>query len=254
MKKMKLAVLFAALVSVFTFSSCLNSDGDSRRSGSAIVTVTGDEYLGYKLYVDHGGILIPTAASMKQIDLKGAKRLLVGFYYLDDPIPEFSETTKYNVEIMPQYSQRLFGGSAIIDRYNNQGLMENDTLTNNQDLIYDLSVSAYRGFVTAGVSVNYDYSKPVYFNMGYDSSKDIDVENKTLNLTLYYDNGKDNDNIYNRQSTTCSFPLPSEAYSKFSGIDSIYVNVKAISDRNGGIIEKKYKISTSKDFFPPTGY
>ena len=49
MKKMKLAVFFAALVSVLTFSSCLDSNGDGRQEMRANVTVVGDELIGYKL-------------------------------------------------------------------------------------------------------------------------------------------------------------------------------------------------------------
>ena len=66
MKKMKLAVFFAALVSVLSFSSCLDTNSESAYDGIVLVTVTGDEFLGYKLYADGGGILVPTAANMKQ--------------------------------------------------------------------------------------------------------------------------------------------------------------------------------------------
>ena len=45
MKKMKLAVFFAALVSVLSFSSCLDTNSESAYDGIALVTVTGDYWL-----------------------------------------------------------------------------------------------------------------------------------------------------------------------------------------------------------------
>ena len=39
MKKMKLAVFFAALVSVLSFSSCLDTNSESAYDGIALVTV-----------------------------------------------------------------------------------------------------------------------------------------------------------------------------------------------------------------------
>lgn len=44
---MKLAVFFAALVSVLSFSSCLDTNSESAYDGIALVTVTGDEFIGY---------------------------------------------------------------------------------------------------------------------------------------------------------------------------------------------------------------
>lgn len=247
MKKMKLAVVFAALVSVFGFSSCLDSGGDSRQPNYLHVTVTGDEFLGYNLYADGGGILKPTITNMKQLgDWKNIKRATVGFYYLDDPLPEFSETTKYNVEVFG--FQELFGGSDIIDLYNNE---DADTLITNQDPISDLAISAYKGYITVAAQVNYTSSNPFYFNMGYDSSKDIDVSNETLKLTFYYDNGETP--AYNAQPVVCSFPFPTNLYGEFTS-DSLTVVVKAISDKAGdNYLEKKVKMSKN-DFFPPRSY
>lgn len=65
MKKMKLAVMFAALVSALTFSSCLNGDGDSESSWDAADFVTVKEFYGSPcLLTDHGLTLSPASSSV----------------------------------------------------------------------------------------------------------------------------------------------------------------------------------------------
>lgn len=76
MKKMKLAVVFAALVSVFGFSSCLDSDGDSS-SWDAAGYVTVKEYLGSAyLLTDDGLTLTPATSSV----LSGLMNGTSGYY------------------------------------------------------------------------------------------------------------------------------------------------------------------------------
>lgn len=247
MKKMKLAVFFAALVSVLTFSSCLDSNGDGRQEMRANVTVVGDELIGYKLYADGGGILVPTVANMKQIgDWSKVKRALVYFQHLDDPLPEFKEDTKYNVQVTGEIPH--MGVTPIIDTYQNE---DADTLMKNQDPITDFAIDAYKGYVTVFAQFNHNSSEPVYFNMGYDSSKDVDIDNNTLTLTLYYDNGS-NDVYNSQQYTYCSFPFSSEFYGKFA-TDSLDLVVKAASDRGSNYTEKKIKMAV-KDFIAPREY
>ena len=86
--------------------------------------------------------------------------------------------------------------------------------------------------------------------MGYDSSKDVDVDNNTLTLTLYYDNGSND--VYNSQYTYCSFPFSSEFYGKFA-TDSLDLVVKAASDRGSNYVEKKVRMAV-KDFIAPREY
>ena len=225
MKKMKLAVFFAALVSVLTFSSCLDSNGDGRQEMRANVTVVGDELIGYKLYADGGGILVPTVANMKQIgDWSKVKRALVYFQHLDDPLPEFKEDTKYNVQVTGAIPH--MGVTPIIDTYQNE---DADTLMKNQDPITDFAIGAYKGYVTVFAQFNHN----------------------TLTLTLYYDNGS-NDVYNSQQYTYCSFPFSSEFYGKFA-TDSLDLVVKAASDRGSNYTEKKIKMAV-KDFIAPREY
>ena len=164
MKKMKLAVFFAALVSVLTFSSCLDSNGDGRQEMRANVTVVGDELIGYKLYADGGGILVPTVANMKQIgDWSKVKRALVYFQHLDDPLPEFKEDTKYNVQVTGAIPH--MGVTPIIDTYQNE---DADTLMKNQDPITDFAIGAYKGYVTVSNDV-YNSQQYTYCSFPFSS-------------------------------------------------------------------------------------
>lgn len=250
MKKMKLAVFFAALVSVLTFSSCLDSDGDGGYDGMAFVTVTGDEFIGYRLYADGGGILIPTTASMKAMgDWSKIKRAQVVFKHLDEQLPEPSEDAKYNVEIMG--ASPLFGGSDMI---NTAGNTAADSLYKNQDPILDLgSVGVYKGYITFNPQFNYSSTSPYYFNMSYDRDKDVDIENKKLTLTFHYDNGAGDS--YNSINAWCSYPFASEFYRRFNtaGVDSVNVVLRSVHEKNlaePSYVEKTVKMAV-KDFVAP---
>ena len=53
---LRLSTFIVALVSVFTFSSCLNDSNDSSSSANyySTVTITGDDVFGYTFYADFG--------------------------------------------------------------------------------------------------------------------------------------------------------------------------------------------------------
>ena len=132
MKKMKLAVFFAALVSVLSFSSCLDTNSESAYDGIVLVTVTGDEFLGYKLYADGGGILVPTAANMKQFgDWSKVKRAQVAFKHLDEVLPEPSENTQYKVEIVSAAQLNYNSSSPFYFNmsYREEDIVDNEKLT-----------------------------------------------------------------------------------------------------------------------------
>lgn len=249
MKKMKLAVFFAALVSVLSFSSCLDTNSESAYDGIVLVTVTGDEFLGYKLYADGGGILVPTAANMKQFgDWSKVKRAQVAFKHLDEVLPEPSENTQYKVEIVS--AAPLHGGANMINT--TRDVEAADPLYKNQDPVIDFygGVIIYKGYITFSPQLNYNSSSPFYFNMSY-REEDI-VDNEKLTLTFHYDNGESDS--YNSTRALCSFPFSSELYSHFSETDSIDVVLRAMQDRGGENYVKKEVRMATKDFRAPYGY
>lgn len=251
MKKMKLAVVFAALVSVFGFSSCLNSDGGN--SGPdfypVMATVTGDELLGYRLYADFGAVLIPTQQSASQLSLKNVQRVIVGF-----SLPETEKVTKlepgktYNVILDPYYCGRI-PTSTVIDTYMNEPA---DTLIKNQDAINSIEgLQAIKGYATTYMNIPYSQSKMFYMNAGYDSNKDVDPSTNTLTLTVYYNSNVEN--AYSSGSSYFSFKLPESEYSQFTA-DSINLVLRAKTTSTGDSFEEVKCRMAKSDLFAPRGY
>lgn len=85
MKKMKLAVIFAALVSVFGFSSCLNSDDNGPQPNTLLVTV--GSYMGIpEFYPDcvPGVTFVPTAVDLTQYGISSsARRAIITYSVLE---------------------------------------------------------------------------------------------------------------------------------------------------------------------------
>lgn len=252
MKKMKLAVVFAALVSVFGFSSCLNSDGGSNMpTFQAAVTVTGDEILGYRLYADNGSILIPTSQSAAQLPgLKNVKRAILAFDLVgEEQVSTLEPNKSYNVVLSASYNSPI-PTSTVIDTYQNEPA---DTLMKNQDAISSITgLYAVNGYATTTIAIPYNQSKMFYMNAGYNSNEDVDVSTNTLTLTVYYD--ANSDNAYATGSSLFSFRLPEAEYSRFSSTDSINLVLKAKTTASGDKLEEvKCRMATS-DFFAPRGY
>ncbi len=251
MKKMKLAVMVTALVSVFGFSSCLDSGESGPATRSWIVTVTGDRYTGFKFYADNGGILVPTSASVSAVgeSLEKVKRMILSYSFVNEEVLPSTptENTTYDV---------TFQGGAPIDTKNVINLYQNeeaDTLITNKDEIGSFNiVSAYKGYITVASTFNYsgDSKKLPYMNMAYNSEVDVDAANNALNLTLYYDNNTEN--AYQQGTDILySFQLPSEVYGSFAN-DSIKLIVKA-EGSSSQELKKEIKIAKSS-LFPPRGY
>lgn len=249
---MKLAVVFAAFVSVLSFSSCLNSDGDSNYPNfQAVVTVTGDEILGYRLYADYGPVLIPTSQSVAQLPgLKNIKRAIVAFDVVgEENVTSLDPKKSYNVVLNAAFCAGI-PTSTIIDTYENEAAT--DTLFKNQDPIVSFEgLYALKGYANVTMTIPYDRTKMFYMNVGYDSDKDVDASKNTLSLTVYYDNNTSN--TYEQGRSVFSFKLPEEEYGKFTN-DSIDVVLKAKTTSSGEELQElKCKMAKS-DLFAPRGY
>lgn len=252
MKKMKFAVCLAALAVVLGFSSCLDSDDSSYPSYQASVTVTGDEVMGYTFYADNGSILVPTSQSAMQAPgLKKIKRAVIAFDLVDATSGQNLESGKrYNIVLHPNYSQGI-PTYDVIDRHNNAAA---DTLVNNQDPIHEMSgLYVKNGYATLGISFQISQTGPFYMNVGYDSSKDVDVAGKTLTLHLYYD--QNSKNAYQMVSSLFSFRMPEKEmynFSSASASDSINVVLKTKTNDYGASVDKELKCKMAvRDFMIP---
>lgn len=226
MKRIKFAFAAAMLLMALTFASCLGDDDNNRKIVYyANVTVTGDETAGYRLYVDGGTVLQVSETTGKQFaNLAKVQRAYIAFSLVEGfTIPNpVTEQTVYEVDLI---GWQEIATTDMIDLYDNA---DADTLITRNVPVYTFdAMSAYRGYVTTKVNVYWsgDHKQSPYFNMGFDSRKDIVKD--TLFLTLYYDRNSQSAN--SQSSSTNSFKFPQELYSEFSknNYDSVVVAVKA---------------------------
>ncbi len=226
MKRIKFAFAAALLLMVVTLTSCLGDDDNNQKIVYyANVTVMGDATAGFRLFVDGGTILKVSDTTGKQYaDLAKVKRAYVAFslaegFTIPNPV---TEQTVYEVDLI---GWQEISASEVIDLYDNA---DADTLITRDVPVYTFDMmTSYRGYVTTKVNVYWSGNRKQlpYFNLGFDSRKDIVKD--TLFLTLYYDRNSESTSI--QSSSANSFLLPQGLYSEFSKnhYDSIVVAVKA---------------------------
>lgn len=263
MKALKLSLFsfLIALVSAFTFSSCLdNKDSSNFPMYSMYVTITGDDLFGYTFYADNGSILIPTTSSVKEVlpGLSGSniKRALVSFdlasetennYYLESG-------KRYDIILRQSYySNYSIPTFSTIDVATHTAAL--DSLTQNNDEVnnVDKNIWAINGYVNASITLNYDYSRPFYMHTFYDSEKDVNVTNNTLYLNLYYNNNTTT--VSQQGNGVFSFKLPEEIASTFNPNDSVELVLRAVINNHEQIYSEVGKCKlTVKDFYTPGLY
>lgn len=262
MKALKLKTLFVALASAMTLSSCL---GDSEVTDyphySTYVTVKGDSFFGYTFYADFGGTLIPTLQSIKEV-VPGlvnsdVKRMYISF----DLVPE-SDNGKtlqagatYNIALKSSYGSNIaIPTYSTVDTYGNQAAI--DSLTTKNEPINTISnrIWAANGYLNTSMTIDYDYSKPFYMHTYYNPEEDINFDEKTLHLNLYYNS---NSTYTDQQgSSVFSFELPQYAASQFlmngfSSNDSINLVLRAVTDHTLQLTEITQCKMAIEDFYQP---
>lgn len=252
---LKLSTLLVALVSAFTFSSCLNSDDNSNYpTYRSYVTITGDKYLGYTFYADFGSILVPSSASdqsvLNIIEEYKAKRAYIAFDLTSETEngKDLEAGKEYHITVRPDYT------TFIVPTYNSIMSREvTDTLHTNNKYINDVnkSIWAINGYVNAQLTIGYDPNKRFYLNTFY-TENDIDITNNTLHLNLYYNNNTEYPN--SQGSSIFSFRLPEQVAYNFT-TDSINLVLKAITEQGSKELTKVAECKVAKkDFYQPRGY
>lgn len=253
---LKLSTLFVALVSVFTFSSCLDNDNSNNNSANYYfpVTITGDDAFGYTFYSDFGPTLIPTSASIQEVipnlGKSGAKRAYIAF----DLTPE----TENGKDLDPKLTYNIIVREHYYGNYNYAipthdtflSTEETDSLHTNNGRIQSInkSIWAANGYVNAQLTLSYNPSKRFYLNTYY-SPEDIDVANNTLNLNLYYNSNSEYTN--NQGSSIFSFKLPEQLEYSFT-TDSINLVLSAITEEGSKELKKVAECKMAvKDFRTP---
>lgn len=262
MKTLKFKTLLIAIVSAVTFSSCLDdSDTTDYPNYSSYVTVSGDGAFGYTFYSDLGCTLMPTSQSITEVmpglSKANAKRLLIAFDLASEsengkPL-EAGKTYQiivksaygYNIEV-PTYE--------TIDTYSNQAAVDSLTSKNCMINYANNNIWAANGYANAEMTILYDYDKRFYMNTYYDHEKDIDLENGTMYLNIYYNNNSKN--AYQTGRSVFSFSLPQSAAAQFltngfSSTDSIQLVMRAIKDYDMTLQKVGECKMAIKDFYKP---
>lgn len=250
---LKLSTLFVALVSVFTFSSCLDNDDNSNYATyRSYVTITGNDMLGYTFYADFGSKLIPTTASILEV-LPGLSKSGVKRAYIAFDLASATENGK-NLEAGKEYQiivRNDYSANYAIPTYETVMSTEvTDSLHTKNGQINEVNrnIWAINGYVNAQLTLKYDPSKQFYLNTYY-TENDIDIANNTLNLNLYYNSNSEYTN--NQGSSIFSFKLPEQLEYSFT-TDSINLVLSAITEEGSKELKKVAECKMAvKDFRTP---
>lgn len=242
MKKMKttlkLSTLLIALVSVFTFSSCLNGSDDTNNAAYySYVTITGDSAFGYTFYADNGSILVPTSSSVEQVlpglSNSNVKRAFISFDVVNGPEDGQLQAGKsYQIVLASSYysNYAIPTYQTLISRELTDSLhTENERINNVNNNIW-----AVNGYVNAQLTLDYQQGTTFYLNTYY-TEEDIDIDNNTLNLNLYYNSKSEYTN--SQGSSVFSFKLPEELKYNFN-TDSIKLVLNAITGYDDNQLSK----------------
>ena len=252
---LKFSTLLVALASVFTFSSCLNSNNDSTYPAYAsYVTITGDQFLGYTFHSDFGCTLRPTSASVQEV-LPGLGNSKVKRAYVAFDLASETENGK-NLEVGKIYDiilRQSYYANYAIPTYNTIKLTAaSDSLITKNKYVQDVNkdIWASNGYVNALITINYQQNKTFSMNTYY-SEEDIDVANNTLNLNLYYNSNSESQNAQGQ--SVFSFRLPEEViYNNHFSTDSITLVLNAISGFDNSQLNKVGECKVAmKDFSEP---
>jgi hypothetical protein len=252
---LKFSTLLVALASVFTFSSCLNSNNDSTYPAYAsYVTITGDQFLGYTFHSDFGCTLRPTSASVQEV-LPGLGNSKVKRAYVAFDLASETEDGK-NLEVGKIYDiilrQSYYANYAIPTYYTIKLTAASDSLITKNKYVQDVNkdIWASNGYVNALITINYQQNKTFSMNTYY-SEEDIDVANNTLNLNLYYNSNSENPSAQGQ--SVFSFRLPEEViYNNHFSTDSITLVLNAISGYDNSQFNKVGECKVAmKDFSEP---
>lgn len=184
MKKMKLAVAFAALVSVFGFSSCLDSGESGPQQYGAIVSIENSLGLPYFL-PDFGSkqglVMYPNLSDLKAYGISSTAKRAVITYNLPEGTEWGESTKKLNVVLVAGGCSEL-----MVENISNRP----DTCTAYVDKIKEFpkeNQPIWNAYYPAAYAEN-GYLNLVYnYSVDFKRGSSVLVENRVSNDTLYLD-------------------------------------------------------------------
>ncbi len=243
MKKMKFAAMFAAFVSVFGLTSCLNDDSDgSSNQLQSLMTI--ESWMGYTtMYADEfpGQALLPTNQALTAVGIPAsATRALVVY-----TIPEGQDLTADKVKITVTEGREwpVRRISALPDTC----ATYTDPITSFSDYAISWGVSFKSGFIARNRYLNVGYQYKPYSKI----AKTALVPNRVSNDTLYLDfKMKKTEEMYGSpqvfMDTYDLMSCPIEYASGLAQYDSVYVTISSMVSPYSGTAYKDSVTSRCK--------
>ncbi len=242
MKKMKLAVVFTAFVSVFGLSSCLDSGESGPQTANLMVTV--GNHMGIPVFYPDcmpGYTLDPSAVDLSQYGISSSARRALITYTLVEGQPEDAKNLKINlvaggcVEIKPMHI------SENPDTFDTKGYISAIKKFEYVQPFYPYypvypKIYAENGFLTIGFS--YAADKVGSFGL---------MPDRVSNDTLYLDLRAKTEGSSREGIHWMTYALDGQAYNEVQPVkdDSIRITVQAKSSLESAVEEKTILVTTA---------
>lgn len=181
MKKQKLAVVFAALLTMVGFSSCLNGETDHTASPREFMKVNGG--VGYYSFTSSLGYTITPAnmSALKDVQLSTSYAYVI--YSYDSSLMEWNEDKSATINAVLGIRDGWAMPRATVEEDGNAPVY---SLQNNTELIANYGYPAYLAYYD-----KYNLFIPItyYYDSSEESGEDID----THSFALYYDSEEASD-------------------------------------------------------------
>lgn len=252
MKKQKLAVVFAALLTMVGFSSCLNSEDDGLREWGGYFEV--NNTYGSVNFVDPTGIqLVPNKTI---IDAPASSALAyINYQYKDEDMAQIEQTKKLPVTLLqdPIYLKRLDCSTTTLPEETKTvsiySLGERDALVwgNNKYLILAPTILLKKGTTSENLSTELLNHRLTLYYLSAEGDEDAN----TLKLYLRYEisgiGGSSTDEADETESWASDYNIQytNVSYVNLQSIISMYKSTHSGSDPEKVTVEYEYNNSAS---------
>lgn len=259
MKKQKLAVVFAALLTMVGFSSCLNSEDDGIREWGGYFEV--NNTYGSVNFVDPTGIqLVPNKTI---IDAPASSALAyINYQYKDDDMAQIEQTKKLPVTLLqdPVYLKRLDCSTTTLPEETKTvsiySLGERDALVwgNNKYLILAPTILLKKGTTSENLSIELLNHRLTLYYLSAEGDEDAN----TLKLYLRYEisgiGGSSTDEADETESWASDYNIQytNVSYVNLQNVISMYKSTHGGKEPEKVIVEYEYNNSNNSTSSVPT--
>lgn len=259
MKKQKLAVVFAALLTMVGFSSCLNSEDDGIREWGGYFEV--NNTYGSVNFVDPTGIqLVPNKTI---IDAPASSALAyINYQYKDEDMAQIEQTKKLPVTLLqdPIYLKRLDCSTTTLPEETKTvsiySLGERDALVwgNNKYLILAPTILLKKGTTSENLSTELLNHRLTLYYLSAEGDEDAN----TLKLYLRYEisgiGGSSTDEADETESWASDYNIQytNVSYVNLQNVISMYKSTHGGKEPEKVIVEYEYNNSNNSTSSVPT--